>query len=232
MSENQRNMPAHNRLDIPSDYRAGRLTIICEVTPQNQGDRRFECLCECGVIKSVGLSDLRSGHTRSCGCLRRELTRRNHLTHGLSKTPEFKIWTGMKKRCNKPDEENYHNYGGRGIAVCDRWLNSFSAFIEDMGPRPTSEHSIERENNNGNYCPENCVWATWKDQMRNTRRNRVITLDGVAMPLVKWAENLGMKDSGLSARLKWWPLRKALTTPGRKHKPYKSKAVMDREEGH
>src|SRR5688572_19651257 len=113
--------------------------------------------------------------------------------HGMYRTPEYKIWKGMIDRCYNPNCRNYANYGGRGIAMCDRWRKSFKAFIEDMGRRPSSLHSLDRKDNSGNYGPENCRWATRSEQQRNTRQNVLLTKDGVTLTMIEWAERLGLK---------------------------------------
>jgi hypothetical protein len=116
------------------------------------------------------------------------------------KTPEYRAWSAMKLRCANPNNEQYHNYGGRGITVCDRWRQSFAAFLVDMGPRPSPRHSIDRIDNNGNYEPGNCRWATSREQNRNRRNNIVLTHDGRTMCLADWARELGVPRGTLLAR--------------------------------
>jgi hypothetical protein len=119
----------------------------------------------------------------------------------------------MMQRCTKPSHHAFHRYGGRGIQVCDRW-GSFESFLEDMGPRPSLDHSIDRIDNDGDYEPSNCRWATRKEQANNTASNVVIEFNGARKTLGQWAKELGISGTGLRARLKKWPIAKALTTPG------------------
>jgi hypothetical protein len=151
---------------INAGDRFGRLTVVALTT---QGKTHAVCRCECGSEKNVQLHNLRSGGTRSCGCLRRDWNARHKTTHGGSKTAEYKVWQGMHKRCSNPRCKSFADYGGRGIQVCDHW-NEFPAFIADMGPRPSAKHSLDRIDVNGDYGPRNCRWATPVEQVRNRRR--------------------------------------------------------------
>jgi hypothetical protein len=156
------------------------------------------CVCDCGNTKSVPSSSLVSGGTRSCGCLVRDANRKTLLarntTHGLSGTPEYIAWCAMKARCYDKNTVGYKNYGGRGISVCARWLgnNGFVNFLADMGKKPSAKHTVERTNNDGDYCPENCRWATRKEQGNNKRNNVVITINGETMPLMAWVKRAGI----------------------------------------
>lgn len=130
------------------------------------------CKCDCGNITKVTSGRLRNGQTMSCGCLNAILTQHRSTTHGhggRNASPEYRSWCHLIDRCENPNSEDYANYGGRGIRVCERWRNSFEAFLEDMGERPSPKHSIDREDVNGHYEKSNCRWATASQQSRNRR---------------------------------------------------------------
>lgn len=135
--------------------------------------------------------------------------------HGLSKTPEYGIWMGIKKRCCNKNYREYYLYGGRGIKVCDRWLNSFSNFLEDMGQRPKGDYSIDRIDNNGDYEPGNCKWSTRVEQANNTRQNLIISYRGQSRTLAQWCRKLDLSYRLMEDRiikLKWSPAE-AFSTP-------------------
>lgn len=145
----------------------GKLTIVCDDGKVNaSGARLVGCECECGNTCQSRLCDLKNGHKRSCGCLA-------GVKHRGSKMPEYNVWKAMHSRCYRENNPEFPNYGHRGITVCDRWLRRFDLFLADMGPRPSSEHSLDRINVNGNYEPSNCRWATIKEQNVNRRQTIV-----------------------------------------------------------
>jgi hypothetical protein len=138
---------------------------------------------------------------------------RNHYIHGKWKTPEFGIWLRMLDRCRNPNRRAYHRYGGRGITVCDRW-HSFAAFLEDMGERPSSKHTLDRIDNEAGYSPENCRWATWKEQQQNRSNNHRLTFQGETLCLSEWAQRVGIKKTTLQERLyRGWSVERALEEP-------------------
>lgn len=182
---------------------------------------RWECDCECGKKAIVLGLLLKRGGTRSCGCLRFGIT--NGKIHGRSRTPEYFAWRSMKQRCSDPAVENYYRYGGRGIRVCEQWNGpeSFEAFLSDVGLRPSSSHTLERIDNNGNYEPGNVRWATAKENARNRSDNRLITFRGETLTLVEWSEKTGIKQATLTSRIdqRKWTIKDAFT------KTVKRKAV-------
>jgi hypothetical protein len=158
---------------IKSGDRYGRLTILQEVEPSyysNKPYRNFSCLCDCGNKKIVKLDSLNRKYTTSCGCYNKEKVIETNTTHGLTKTPEYRTWHNMKQRCYNPNSKRYSDWGGRGIKVCDEWINSFETFLKDMGKRPDG-CSIDRIDNDGNYESSNCRWITSKEQSYNRRSN-------------------------------------------------------------
>jgi hypothetical protein len=182
----------------------GRLTVI-EFSRKNVHRHAYwVCECECGNKVDVNASHLKSGHTRSCGCFNFKsfsLKRTKHKPHGMSGSPEHKTWRGMIKRCTNPNAINYKNYGGRGITVCDRWLNSFENFYADMGEKPSKSHSIDRLNNNLGYSKDNCRWSVQIDQQRNRRNNRWITVECCVRTVAEWADIVGASQSVIYSRL-------------------------------
>lgn len=163
-------------LDI-SGQRFGSLVALRPTDQRTHGRVVWECLCDCGATALVAGDTLRDGRTRSCGCLRRSTgAKATAYKHGGAAgdalSPEYKVWRGIKRRCFMPNDPAYPRYGGRGIRLCDRWMD-FNAFLSDMGPRPSPDHSIDRIDNDGNYEPGNCRWATRAEQSQNRRNTRL-----------------------------------------------------------
>jgi len=184
----------------------GRLTAIAQQGCILSGKNRrllWLCLCECGARVSVRVGHLTSGNTQSCGCLRTDSKRALLLTHGKSHTKIYMAWVGMLGRCKNPSNESYVNYGGRGIKVCERW-ELFENFIADMGNRPDG-CSIERKDNDGNYEPGNCVWASQVTQNRNQRQRQDNTsgVTGVFFEKLarKWRAGIGHQGKFLNLGL-------------------------------
>ena len=152
--------------------RFGKLTVI-DVALKRGEKIRWLCNCKCGNASIVSTTALRSGNTRSCGCLQKEFVTNLKYTHGMTGTKEYRAWKSMKSRCYNPNYLNYDCWGGRGIKVCDRWKNNFPNFLKDMGLCP-NKFTLERKNNDGNYEPGNCEWASYSSQIKNKRRCRII----------------------------------------------------------
>lgn len=175
------------------------------------GNAKWLCLCDCGRTTVANSCQLGTKHTRSCGC-------RKGVTHGLARSAEYRAWDSMIQRCENQNHPNFHRYGGRGIVVCHEW-HTFEKFIADMGMRPTAKHairskySIERKDNNGSYCKENCIWGTRAEQEVNKRTNVKVTFHGKTQCLAEWSRETGIPFSTLSCRIKrGWTIESALTT--------------------
>lgn len=164
----------------------------------NQKSAMWVCRCDCGNIFITSRSRLLNGVNKSCGCGKYG----KHIKHGLYKTAEYRAWRGMIGRCYSKTNKRYELYGGRGISVCKRWLNDFMNFYNDIGERPSKDHSIDRIDVNGNYEPENCKWSTQKEQCRNRRVNVKYNYNGKNITLPEWSELLGIPLVTLRYRIK------------------------------
>lgn len=196
----------------------GRLTAVSALGANKHRNIVWLCRCSCGGEVRVPATKLRTGWTRSCGCLRRETTRAKRLTHGESRrhaeSREYRIWKNMKMRCLNPATRNFAEYGGRGITICDRWRDSFEDFLADMGR--SNGLQIERKDNNAGYSPENCIWATRKTQCRNTRRSFRITADGATRTAAEWSERTGIPEGAIRRRIqRGWAPERAVTEASR-----------------
>lgn len=188
----------------------GRLTVVSAQGRNADGRWLWACRCECGSTKNVAGRRLTGGLTKSCGCLHREVARATQLRHGGVGTLAYRRWAHIIQRCLNPNDSNFHHYGGRGITVCERWLD-FANFLTDMG-QPPEGMTIERENNDGPYSPENCVWATRQTQMRNRRVTRWLEWNGDKRTVSEWADHIGMARKTLRGRLKrGWEVERALS---------------------
>ena len=203
----------HNRLALVGE-RFGRLVVVNHIGTLRRKSR-WVCRCDCGKSVTVNGGSLTSGNTSSCGCLNLEKIKKRATRHGhatvTARTRTYRIWQAMLNRCRNPNQPNFKDYGGRGITVCPRWL-FFKAFLRDMGECPEG-FSINRIDNDGDYEPQNCRWASREEQMRNTRRNRILTLNGVTKCLKDWARSLDIDQASLRERLEKWPVERALTQP-------------------
>lgn len=214
-------MPEYNCITLPCRAKDlagqifGRLHVISPVGKSRYGNIRWLCECECGNEHVVNAGDFNHGHTKSCGCLRDEVIEACRYKHGMRHSAIYDVWCGIISRCKNKNLKSYKYYGGRGIKVCNRW-RKFENFYDDMGDIPDGK-TIDRINNDGDYTPENCQWATRKQQCRNKTNNRMMTYNGKTMCVVEWAEELGIKGKTIYNRLEaGWPDVKALTTPPKK----------------
>lgn len=194
----------------------GRLTVIEPLGDPDKIHTKWRCICECGNTVTPRCDGLRAGNSKSCGCMQKEAAAasgRASRTHGKSHSPEYNSWHSMKSRCYNPNETGYHHYGGRGITVCDRWLNSLDDFIADMGPRPKGT-TVGRINNDGNYEPSNCRWETWPEQARNKRNITLIEYQGEMLTGTELAKHLGLPQHVVAKRLRCgWTLERIVSTP-------------------
>lgn len=199
-----------------------RLTVKSEYfVLMNDGKRRrhWVCDCECGNETRVSANHAKRGSIRSCGCIRFELKGQPMIRHGRRGTPEYKAWAEMLRRCYRPKCNRYYTHGARGIRVCERWqgLNGFVNFFDDMGSRPTDRHSLDRIDNNGNYEPGNCRWATNEQQVRNSRKAHNLTFDGQTRCIEEWSQIVGIASSLIVWRIgTGWSTEDALTVKPRR----------------
>lgn len=172
----------------------------------------WNCECICGnkiIRRSEAFTE-----TTNCGCKTFGLRFDSSKTHSMSKSRIYKAWSAMVQRCRNPSASAFKDYGGRGIIVCDRWADSFDDFLKDMGPRTTSKHTLERVDNEKGYEPNNCRWATRKEQQRNRRGNRILSINGRSQCISAWAEESGLSVMTLQGRLlRGWDAAMAISTP-------------------
>ena len=194
----------------------GRLTVVVRgedyISPKGYRGINWVCVCECGKTVIVRGCNLKSGASRSCGCIVEE--KPNHTTHGLSNKRLYSIWKGIKDRCNNPNNSSYDDYGGRGISVCADWNDCFMSFYQwSIEHGYTDGLSINRIDNNGSYCPDNCEWADSITQANNTRRNHYVTYNGKTQSISHWEREYDIPYNRLKDRLKnGWDIQRALTT--------------------
>lgn len=186
--------PAHDL----SGQRFGKLVVV-ERLFERKGylSSVWVCTCDCGKEARVFMTNLKRGFTTSCGCAQKEAVTK----HGLSSTPEHRVWRGIKERCYNPKNERYSDYGQRGITMSDEWRDNFEAFYRDMGPRPSPDHSIDRIENDKGYYKGNCRWATDEVQARNKRNNVLIEYNGTTKTLSEWCRELGLSRPAVNGRM-------------------------------
>lgn len=172
--------------------RYGSLLAIRPAGRMSSRNLIWEFLCDCGNVCQIDGYMVRSGRRTTCQICAADRSKAASRTHGKTESREFSTWTDIQTRCYNRNSKGFSNYGGRGILVCDRWLESFENFLADMGPRPSNQHSIERNNVNGNYEPSNCRWATIKDQAGNKRNNIRVEIDGVEKIISEWCAEYGV----------------------------------------
>ena len=184
--------------------RFGRWLVLRKA--ESKARTQWLCVCDCGATKSVQGANLTNGTSISCGCYRAELPRTAQTAavtkHGMTDSPTWTSWMAMIKRCYGKYSINYENYGGRGIEVCKRWVDSFEEFLADMGERPEGM-TLDRIDSSGDYEPGNCRWATKKQQDRNRKSNILVTRDGVTKCVKDWCDELGLNVDQVYGRIRW-----------------------------
>ena len=194
------------------DRRGCRFGLLVAVSPSHtehsQWKWKFKCDCGNTTVSFVHSAKV-TGH---CGCKTQQRLHQRHLKHGQSGTALYKRWAAMKDRCGNPNNLHYDRYGGRGVRVCERWEDSFEAFCEDMGEPPSGAHTIERVDNDGDYAPGNCCWATRKVQQNNRHGNIIVTINGQTKTLMQWCNAVGKNYGTVQGRMKrGWDVEKALS---------------------
>jgi len=204
------------RLKINQGDRYGRWSVISEFgISSRKNKRKFLCRCDCGNERVVLLHELRRGNSTSCGCLQKEVAKKQMTTHGKTKTRTYNVWISMRKRCLNPNHKSYNDYGGRGITICNKWLDNFENFLDDMGESPNGK-SLDRIDNNKGYYKDNCRWSSWKEQANNRRNSKIINFNGKSMCCSDWEKELNFGSGLIGKRLKnGWGMNKILTTPAK-----------------
>lgn len=208
------------RKDI-TGQRFGRL-IATRFSHRNKNSYYWSVKCDCGNAFTVIKGSL-GKNTKSCGCLKRDVLKERSTLHGQASrkgtTKEYRTWSHIKKRCYCKSDRDYRDYGGKGITVCKRWLNSFEAFFIDMGKAPSPKHSIDRIDNAKGYTPKNCRWATPKEQSHNSSRTTLITINKITKSISEWGEYKNLNRETICARINrlGWSVEKAIMYPVRTH---------------
>lgn len=202
----------------------GRWSVMKAAEPNYHTDkfgvvrikRKWKCQCLCGTERVVLEHSLRNGTSVSCGCFNKEMSSIKGKKHGLTESSEYVIWQSMRQRVKNPNNRRHASYSGRGIDICARW-EDFEAFLKDMGPRPSTLHSIDRIDNDKGYSPDNCRWATPKQQMANRRNSLYVEYKGETLVMAELARRCGIPANTLRARIveKGWDINRATTQPVR-----------------
>ena len=192
----------------------GRWTVICSDTKKGNFTM-WKCRCECGTTRSVPTGGLLHGNSKSCGCLHKEIVSKLFRIRGDAQTKTYNAWRAMINRCYRENTQYWHIYGGRGIAVCNEWRESFDRFYQDMGDAPKGRYYLDRIDNNGNYCKENCRWATSAQNIRNRSNTFIIEWEGKKRLLVDVCDELGLRHATIYQRIaqRGWSVERALTPP-------------------
>lgn len=210
-----------NRLIDLTGQRFGRLSVVCKCGSDKYGAALWQCKCECGKTVTKRGSALRAGHAKSCGCLHDELSSlrmaEQNRTHAMSNTRLYEIWSDLKRRCSNPNHRAFDRYGGRGIKFCAEWAEFLPFYVWSVANGYSETLTIERVDNDGDYCPENCRWATRKDQANNKSITVFYELDGVKYTLPQLCEKCGISYGTLYTRINkhGWSVKAAITTPVR-----------------
>lgn len=210
-----------NRLNL-QNQKFGRITVLKYI------DKSYWlCICNCGKTFKTKGTLIKNNHTRSCGCLQKEIAKKSCIkrctTHNKTYSKIYNTWKGMLQRCYNKKDPAYKNYGGRGIKVCKKW-HKFKNFLNDMGSRPNNK-CLERKHNNKNYDKNNCIWVSMKKQCRNKRNNHIIIYKNKKLTITEWAEKSKINKSVILKRLKnGWSIKKTLTTKVRKYIRRKTKS--------
>lgn len=208
-------MPTFDNLE---GKRFGRLIAKSPIRDNNK-NIKWICICDCGNICTPYAFSLKNGRTQSCGCFGKEQRVKANTKHNMTNLRIYSCWEHMKDRCNNKNFKQYKDYGGRGISVCEEWYNFENFYNWSMENGYNDNLTLDRIDVNGNYCPENCRWATRREQQLNKRNNVFLTMNGITMAQKEWAKKLGIRDHVIIDRLKrGWTVEEALTIPTSNHK--------------
>jgi hypothetical protein len=210
------NLKPHPQIKNETGKKYGRL-FVESLGVIKKRKAYWKCVCDCGKHCQICGTSLRNGMTQSCGCWRQDTAALRAYKHGsaITESTEYRSWKHAKNRCQNSKNKAFKYYGARGIKICNRWNHSFENFLKDMGKKPTGK-SLDRKNNNGNYTPKNCRWATPYEQSNNSRHCRIIKYGGISKTLKGWADWSGINIRTLHSRLKNKTIGMALNTPVRK----------------